>query len=227
MYAHERNLILMFLHIYRNRETVLINCLIVLINDPENVVGLFIGLKEYQHCVTKLCTRGSFWALINSLVSWWSLSDNEPSLSLLVSHSCLATFLPVFPSPLLFSVGRFNEAGLQWVNELCNLSRKKSREVAASLPGRFLSRRCFTLCITMDVDPELRSNTNATTVAVAKITGERWQRVEIKVYLRRFFRWPDVRDFVGKMFCGASYSTSDKLLLVDRHTLTTGLQKCL
>ena len=48
-----------------------------------------------------------------------------------------------------------------------------------------------------------------------------------KVYLRRFFRWPDVRDFVGKMFCGASYTTSDKLLLVDRHTLTTGLQKCL
>ena len=28
----------------------------------------------------------------------------------------------------------------------CNYSRKKLREVAASLPGRFLSRRCFTLC---------------------------------------------------------------------------------
>ena len=34
-------------------------------------------------------------------------------------------------------------------------------------------------------------------------------------------------DFVGKMLLGASYSTSDKLLLVARHTLTTGLQKCL
>ena len=47
---------------------------------------------------------------------------------------------------------------VQWswfarVNALCNLSRKKSREVAASLPGRFLSRRCFTLCITMEVEP--------------------------------------------------------------------------
>ena len=31
MYAHERNLILMFLHICRNCETALINCLIVLI----------------------------------------------------------------------------------------------------------------------------------------------------------------------------------------------------
>ena len=38
-------------------------------------------------------------------------------------------------------------------NVLCNLLRKKSREVAASLPGRFLCRRCFTLCITMEVEP--------------------------------------------------------------------------
>ena len=47
---------------------------------------------------------------------------------------------------------------VQWswfarVNALCNLSRKMSREVAASLPGRFLSRHCFTLCITMEVEP--------------------------------------------------------------------------
>ena len=35
------------------------------------------------------------------------------------------------------------------------------------------------------------------------------------------------RDFVGKMLLGASYSTSDKLLLVARHILTMGLQKCL
>ena len=39
------------------------------------------------------------------------------------------------------------------VNALCNLSAKKSREVA--LPGRFLSRRCFTLCITMEVEPRI------------------------------------------------------------------------
>ena len=29
----------------------------------------------------------------------------------------------------------------EWVNAICNLLRKKSREVAASLPGQFLSRR--------------------------------------------------------------------------------------
>ena len=38
------------------------------------------------------------------------------------------------------------------VNAVCNLSRKKSQEVAASLLGRFLSRRCFTLCTTMKVE---------------------------------------------------------------------------
>ena len=39
------------------------------------------------------------------------------------------------------------------VNALCNLSRKKSPEVALSLPGRFLRRRCFMLCITMEAEP--------------------------------------------------------------------------
>ena len=38
---------------------------------------------------------------------------------------------------------------------LSNLSHKKSREVAASLPGRFLSRHCFMLCITMEVEPRI------------------------------------------------------------------------
>ena len=72
------------------------------------------------------------------------------------------------------------------MNALCNLLRKKSREVASSLPGRFLSSRCFTLCMTMEVDPELQNNINATTVSVAKITGERGWRVGEKMYLCRF-----------------------------------------
>ena len=73
------------------------------------------------------------------------------------------------------------------VNTLCNLSRKKSREVAASLPGRFLSRRCFTLCITLEVESIMRSSTNANTAAVVKITGERgWGVEKKKVSLRRF-----------------------------------------
>ena len=49
---------------------------------------------------------------------------------------------------------------VQWswftqVNALCHLSHKKLQEVAVSLPGWFLSRRCFTLCITMEVEPRI------------------------------------------------------------------------
>ena len=49
---------------------------------------------------------------------------------------------------------------VQWswfarVNALCNLSCKKSREVAEPLPGQFLSRRCFMLCVTMEVEPRI------------------------------------------------------------------------
>ena len=41
------------------------------------------------------------------------------------------------------------------MNALCNLLRKKSLEVAVSLPGQFLSRRCFTLCLTTEVEPRI------------------------------------------------------------------------
>ena len=70
-----------------------------------------------------------------------------------------------------------------WVNALWDLSKKKLREVAASLPGRFLSRRCFTL---WKLNLELRSSTNATAVAVAKITQEWGWRVEKKCLLCHF-----------------------------------------
>ena len=48
---------------------------------------------------------------------------------------------------------------------------------------------------------ELRSSTNATTVAVAKITGERGWRVEKNVFAP-FFGWPEDREFVRKMRLG-------------------------
>ena len=42
-----------------------------------------------------------------------------------------------------------------------------------------------------------------------------------------FFGGPEDHEFGEKMHFGASYSTSNKLLLAARHILTTGLQKCL
>ena len=64
----------------------------------------------------------------------------------------------------IFSLIRGIECSFYWavqwswfaqVNALCNLSRKKSWEVATLLPGQFLSRRCFTLCITMKIEPRI------------------------------------------------------------------------
>ena len=46
-----------------------------------------------------------------------------------------------------------------------------------------------------------------------------------KKCLCNVFRLTEEREFVKKMRFGASYSTSNKLLLVARHILTTGLQK--
>ena len=47
------------------------------------------------------------------------------------------------------------------------------------------------------------------------------------VFFVLFFCWPEDREFVEKMCFGASYSTSNKLLLIARHIMTTDLQKCL
>ena len=49
-----------------------------------------------------------------------------------------------------------------------------------------------------------------------------------KVSLHRFLADQKIASsWGGKMRFGASYSTSNKLLLVDRHILTTGLEKYL
>ena len=48
-----------------------------------------------------------------------------------------------------------------------------------------------------------------------------------KVFLHRFSADQKIASSWTKMSFGASYSTSNKLLLVARHILTTGLQKCL
>ena len=88
---------------------------------------------------------------------------------------------------------------VQWswfarVNALCNISRKRSREVAASLPGRFLSRSCFSQYITMEVESRIVKQDKCHHSCSCKNyrgkgmkgTGERGWRVEKKVSLRRF-----------------------------------------
>ena len=116
---------------------------------------------------------------------------------------------------------------VQWswfarVNTLCNLSRKKSQGVAASLPGRFLSRRCFMLCITMEAEPWIAKQYKCHHCCITGKCG--WGGVS----LRRFGGLTRISRLRGKKcLFRASYSTSKRLLLVARHILTTGLQKCL
>ena len=121
---------------------------------------------------------------------------------------------------------------VQWswfarVNALCNLLRKKSREVAASLPGRFLSRRCFTLCITMEVEPRIAKQDKCHHCCSCKNYQGKEMEGGKKSVFASFFGWPKDREFVEKMCFGASYSTSNKLLLVARHILTMCIKKCL
>ena len=72
------------------------------------------------------------------------------------------------------------------VNTLCNLSRKTSREVAASLPGRFLSRRCFTVCITVEVPPRTAKQHKCQYCCNCKNYRGKGMEGGKKVSLRRF-----------------------------------------
>ena len=88
---------------------------------------------------------------------------------------------------------------LSWfrrVNTRCNLSRRKSRKVAASLPGRFLRRHCFMLCITMEVQPKIAKQYKCRHCCSCK----NYRRVGIFVlfFLSFSFFWPEDREFVKK-----------------------------
>ena len=120
---------------------------------------------------------------------------------------------------------------VQWswfaqVNALCNLLRKKLQEVAASLPGRFLSRRCFMLCITVEAEPRIAKQYKCHHCCSCKNYRGKGKEGGKKCLCVIFLR-PEDREFVEKMHFGASYSTSNKLLLIARQIMTTGFQKCL
>ena len=92
---------------------------------------------------------------------------------------------------------------VQWswfarVNALCNLLRKKSWEVAASFPGRYLSRRYFTLCVTMEVEPRIAKQYKCQHCCSCKNYGEREWRVGKKSVFVLFFCWSEDCEFVEK-----------------------------
>ena len=95
---------------------------------------------------------------------------------------------------------------LAWVNTLCNLLHKKLWEVAALLLG-ILSRLCFTLCMTVKVEPRITKQYKCHHCCSCKNyqgKGMGGQKVSAS-----FFGWSD-HEFVEKMRLGASYCTSYK-----------------
>ena len=107
-----------------------------------------------------------------------------------------------------------------------------------SLPGRFLSRCSFTLCITMEVEPRIAKQYEGQHCCSSKNYRGKGMEGGKKVFLRRFLADQKIASSWGGGGGGgggrrggkrfrSSNSTSNKLLLVSRHILTTGLQKCL
>ena len=105
------------------------------------------------------------------------------------------------------------------MNALCNISCNKSREVAASLLDRFLSRRCFTLCITMKAEPRIAKQHKCHYCCSCKNYWGKGMEGGKKVSLRHFRADQKIMSSWKKMCFGASYSMSNKLLLVARYTL--------
>ena len=123
------------------------------------------------------------------------------------------------------TIGRFSEAGLlEWMHFVIFRARSRS-----ALLGRFLSRRCFMLCITVEVEPRIAKQYKCQYCRSCKNYRGKGNEGGKKSVFASFFGWPEDHEFVErkKKRSGASYTTSNKLLLIARHIMTTGIQKCL
>ena len=111
-------------------------------------------------------------------------------------------------------IGRFSEAGLlEWMRFVIFHARSHS-----ALPGRFLSRRCFTLCIIVAVEPRITKQYNCQYCCSCKIYCGKGMEGEKKClcffFSFCFFGWAEDREFVEKMRLGhpVAWATSYCLL---------------
>ena len=73
------------------------------------------------------------------------------------------------------------------VNVLCNLSAKQSvARGGSALLGRFLSRRCFTLCIMVEVETRIAKQYKCQYCCSCKNYRGKGMEGENKVFLHRF-----------------------------------------
>ena len=98
-------------------------------------------------------------------------------------------------------IGRFSEAGLlEWMRFV--IFRARCR---IALPGRFLNRRCFRLCITVEVEPRIMKQHKCLYCCCCKnyrgkgveSGGKNKTKQETRVFAS-CFGWPEDRKFVEK-----------------------------
>ena len=116
----------------------------------------------------------------------------------------------------------FQWSWFAWVNALCNLSWKKLQEVAASLPGQFLSRCCFTLCITMEAEPRIAKQYICHHCCSCKNYWGKGMEGGKKSVFASFFGWPEDHEFVEKLHLELRSSTYATTVAVAKITRERG-----
>ena len=107
-----------------------------------------------------------------------------------------------------FDTGRFSEAGLHEQMPFVIFRARSGEWSQRHFRADFWAGIASHCVQQWKLNLELRGSTNATTVAVAKITRERGWRVEKSVFAS-ILGWPEDHEFV-EFFCfGASYSMSN------------------
>ena len=102
-------------------------------------------------------------------------------------------------------IGRFSKAGLLgWMRFVIFHERSRKRSQHSTLPGRFLSRRCFTLCITVEVEPRIAKQYKCQYCCSCKnYRGKGMEDVK-KSAFASFLGWSKDREFVEFFGGGAS-----------------------
>ena len=100
---------------------------------------------------------------------------------MLLNHSRISFLTRIY-------IWQFSEAGLHESVHFVIVRAKSHEGWHLPLPGRFLSRRWITLCITMGFEPRTTNETvqMPELSLFARITGERWWRMKGKKCLRGF-----------------------------------------
>ena len=105
---------------------------------------------------------------------------------------------PTYFCPRTPNIGRFSEAGLlDWMRFVIFHTRNCKGSQCTFL-GRFLSRRCFTLCITVEAEPRIAKQYKCQYCCSCKNYRGKGTAGKKSVFAS-FFGWPEGREFVKKL----------------------------